>query len=190
MDFLIRNETRIIGLLESILFAAGEPVVVAEISAALNIPADQLENSIDSLEKLLECEDRGIRLVRTGNSISLATKTENYPQIAAVLGRSRKRTLTRAASEVLAVIAYRQPVTRVDIDQIRGVGSAGSLQRLLDAGLIEECGRLEAPGRPWLYRTTDVFLRTAGIERLEDLPEWKDFCVPEEDNTGSDQEEN
>ena len=123
-------------LLESILFAAGEPVSAADTADALGITRETLDSCADRLEESYRSSERGIRLVRTEDRYSLSTKPENYPQIAAVLGRSRRRTLTRASAEVLAVVAYRQPVTRVDVDQIRGVGSAGSIQKLLDSDLI------------------------------------------------------
>ncbi len=180
MDFLIRDEAKLTGLLESILFAAGEPVSAADTADALGITRETLDSCADRLEESYRSSERGIRLVRTEDRYSLSTKPENYPQIAAVLGRSRRRTLTRASAEVLAVVAYRQPVTRVDVDQIRGVGSAGSIQKLLDSDLIEECGRLEAPGRPYLYRTTQTFLINAGIRSLEELPDWNSFGGNEE----------
>lgn len=166
---------RLEGLVEAILFAAGEGVRLRDIQKRLELTGEKLEEVVSRLMKSYQKSARGIRLIRAGGTLRLVTKSEYYPQVAQVLGRSQKKTLSRASAEVLAIVAYLQPVTRIDIDQIRGVGSASALQRLTDLGIVEECGKLEVAGHPRLYRTTDAFLRLAGIENLTELPDYDSF---------------
>lgn len=169
------GDAHLAGLLEALLFAAGEGVRQTEIEKRLGISADEIGRAVEKLSQSYQSAARGIRLIRSGDTLRLVTKSEYYPQLAELLGLGRKKTLSRASNEVLAIVAYLQPVTRIDIDQIRGVGSASALQRLADLGIVESCGRLEAPGHPRLYRTTDAFLRLAGIEKLEELPDYDSF---------------
>lgn len=169
------DETRLMGLLEAILFAAGEGVRLPEIQKKLELDPEKLDRVVGMLSQSYQKSGRGIRLIRAGDTLRLVTKSEYYPQVSLVLGRSQKKTLSRASAEVLAIVAYLQPVTRIDIDQIRGVGSASALQRLTDLGIVEECGKLEVAGHPRLYRTTDAFLRLAGIENLTELPDYDSF---------------
>lgn len=169
------DEERLAGLIEAILFAAGEGVRLRDIRKHLELSEEELDRVVGRLIETYQMSTRGIRLIRAGDTLRLVTKSEYYPQVAQVLGRSQKKTLSRASAEVLAIVAYLQPVTRIDIDQIRGVGSASALQRLTDLGIVEECGKLEVAGHPRLYRTTDAFLRLAGIENLTDLPDYDSF---------------
>lgn len=169
------DDSRLAGLIEAILFAAGEGVRLRDIEKRLEISQDTLARVVQTLQAAYQRSERGIRLIRAGDTLRLVTKSEYYPQVAQVLGRSQKKTLSRASAEVLAIVAYLQPVTRIDIDQIRGVGSASALQRLTDLGIVEECGKLEVAGHPRLYRTTDAFLRLAGIENLTQLPDYDSF---------------
>lgn len=169
------DEARLEGLVEAILFAAGEGVRLRDIEKRLEISQESLARVVAALQASYQKSERGIRLIRAGDTLRLVTKSEYYPQVAQVLGRSQKKTLSRASAEVLAIVAYLQPVTRIDIDQIRGVGSASALQRLTDLGIVEECGKLEVAGHPRLYRTTDAFLRLAGIENLTELPDYDSF---------------
>ena len=182
------------GVLEGILFAAGDPVKTRDLSDVLGVSAERIDSILETMADRYEGMDRGIRLVRAGGSWQMSTKPELYPVIQKVLGLEQKNGLSRAALETLAIIAYRQPVTRVDVEKIRGVSCSSSIQRLTDRELIEEAGRKEAPGRPFYYRTTDLFLRSVHLENLGDLPCFEEFMKraeklnldeePEEDNAG------
>lgn len=165
----------LIGAAESVLFAAGDPVLISELQDGLRIEAAQIEEVIAALEVRYSQKDCGVTLIKTDATLQLVSKPENHDAVARVLGIDKKRTLSRAAVEVLAIVAYRQPVTRVEIDKIRGVRSAGAIERLCDQALIQTCGRLDVPGRPHLYETTETFLRLAGIASLKELPEYDTF---------------
>ena len=115
-------------------------------------------------------EDRGIRLIEINGGYQLVTKEENSDYIQKLLKKNRKHSLSQASIESLAIIAYKQPITRINIDEIRGVKSESALQRLVERNLIREVGRLEVPGRPILYGTTDEFLRQFGLKTLKELP--------------------
>ena len=156
--------------LEAILFAAGEPVAIDRICTALAVSREDAEKLAVSLEARLDREESGVRLVRLGEKLQLATKSEFAEEICAVLETRKPPALSAQAMETLAVVAYRQPVTRAYIEQVRGVESSYTVSSLADKGFIEACGRLEVPGRPLLYRTTDRFLRVFGLASLADLP--------------------
>ncbi|MBR4940434.1 MAG: SMC-Scp complex subunit ScpB, partial [Clostridia bacterium] len=123
-----------------------------------------------SLESRLDMDDSGIRLVRVGDKLQLVSKSEFADQICAALETRKPPALSQQAMETLSVVAYRQPVTKAYIEQVRGVESSYTVTSLAEKGFIEPCGRLEAPGRPVLYRTTDMFLRVFGLSSLMDLP--------------------
>lgn len=167
------GENQRLSRLEAVLFAAGEEVSIRKLQEIEGQSFEEVTEDLKKLEARYLKEDRGICLLRTAESALLATKEECYDSIEKVLGERKKKKLSKASAEVLSIIAYLQPVTRVKIDEIRGVGSTSALQRLLDFSLIEEAGRLEAPGRPLLYRTTDEFLRLAGIHDLNELEPWE-----------------
>ncbi|HAZ06545.1 MAG TPA: SMC-Scp complex subunit ScpB [Acetobacterium sp.] len=116
-----------------------------------------------------------MRLVQTKDTYQLSTKPEYYTYIKEITRQQEKTGLSRAALETLAIIAYRQPVTRLAVDELRGVSSSSAIQRLLDRGLICDGGRLEAPGRPILYKTTNAFLKTMGLSSLKEMPEFEVF---------------
>lgn len=163
------------GLVEGILFASGEAVHEQTLAQALNIETDCLGEVLTRLAEDYTGRNRGLRLVQTGRFWQLTTKPELYEYIAKVVEVQESSGLSRAALETLAIIAYRQPITRIDIDGIRGVSSNSSVQRLMDKGHIKEAGRLEAPGRPILYKTTPDFLRSIGLASLQDLPSYESF---------------
>ena len=156
---------------EGILFAAGEPVHIDRICMALETSRDETERALQSLGDYYAFERRGIRLLHMENDWQLCTA----PEYAAVIRRTfeirKPAKLSQPALEVLAIVAYYQPVTRAYVDQVRGVDSAYTVSLLLDRDLIEVCGQLkEQPGRPRLYRTTENFLRSFHISSLEELP--------------------
>lgn len=157
--------------LEAVLFAAGDAVPVDRLVAALETSREALLDAAAALENLYDFENRGIMLLRLEDKLQLCSRPL-YAEAARRVTESRKPpSLSAAALEVLTVVAYRQPVTRAFIDQLRGVDSGGTVAGLLEKGLIEEAGRLDVPGRPILFRTTEAFLRTFGLSGLEELPE-------------------
>ena len=155
---------------EGILFASGEPVHISRICLALDTDRPRAEEALRRLGDYYAFERRGIRLVRMEDSYQLCSAPE-YAEIIRKAFEIRKTAkLSQPALEVLAIVAYYQPVTRAQVDQIRGVDSAYTVGLLLDRKLIEECGHLQAPGNPRLYRTTQAFLRSFHIRSLEELP--------------------
>lgn len=156
--------------LEAVLFAAGDAVPVDRLAAALDTSCEALLDAAEALENLYDFENRGIMLLRLEDKLQLCSRPL-YAEAARRVTESRKPpSLSAAALEVLTVVAYRQPVTRAFIDQLRGVDSGGTVAGLVEKGLIEEAGRLDVPGRPILYKTTETFLRTFGLSSLEELP--------------------
>ena len=155
---------------EAILFASGEPVSAARIAIVTDSDeADVLEAGAE-LAAEYESQKRGIRLVRLNDSLQLHSAPEHADAITRALEQRRAPKLSPASLEVLAIAAYFQPVTRAYIEQMRGVDSSYTVGVLTERGMIEPCGQLEAVGRPTLYRTTDLFLRTMGISSLDELP--------------------
>lgn len=155
--------------LSAILFASGEPVPIARVAAALEMDEPSVHKLADVLEKTLA--KTGICLLRLDNELQLATRAECAEVVRKVLDMRRDTPLSSAAMEVLAVVAYRQPVTKSYVEQVRGVDCGGVLSSLATKGLVEERGRLDVPGRPILYGTTAAFLRCFGLNSLTDLPE-------------------
>lgn len=156
--------------IEAILFALGEPVTTARLAQALDAPEEDILDACQGLAAFYETQARGIRLVQLEQSWQLVSAPRWGEVIRGLLDRKKADKLSPAALETLAIVAYFQPVTRVYLDQARGVDSAHSLGLLLDRELIEPCGNLDAPGRPTLYRTTKTFLRSFGLSSLEELP--------------------
>ncbi len=155
---------------EGILFASGEPVHISRICMALGTDRPRAEEALRRLGDYYAYERRGIRLVRMEDSYQLCSAPEYAEIIRRAFEIRKTAKLSQPALEVLAIAAYYQPVTRAQVDQIRGVDSAYTIGLLLDRGLIEECGQLQAPGRPRLYRTTQGFLRAFHLASLEELP--------------------
>lgn len=155
---------------EGILFASGEPVHISRLCMALDTDRPRAEEALQRLGDYYAFEQRGIRLVRMEDSYQLCSAPEYAEIIRRAFEIRKTAKLSPPALEVLAIVAYYQPVTRAQIDQIRGVDSAYTIGLLLDRKMIEECGRLQVPGRPRLYHTTQTFLRSFHITNLEDLP--------------------
>ena len=154
----------------SILFAAGEPLEAARVAQAAGLDEAAVDKYLPALRESLEEAGVPLQLLRLDGKLQLATLPQFAPAIREALELRRGSPLSQAAMEVLAVVAYNQPVTRAFVEQVRGVDSAGVLSALVEKQLVEEAGRLELPGRPIAYRTTDRFLRSFGLESLEDLP--------------------
>ena len=160
-----------VGIVEAILFVTGNAVEKKEICRAMELTEGELEETLDALESGYDFDRRGLRLLRFGAHVQLATRPDYAPYVEKLLQPVQKQSLSQAVMETLAVIAYRQPVTKAEIEQVRGVKCDYSVQSLLTKGLIEEVGRKEALGRPILYGTTDDFLRHFCISSLSELPE-------------------
>lgn len=157
-------------IIEAILFVAGDPVRVDVLAHSMNLTVIELEEALDTLRDHLSLENRGIQLNRSGDAVFLSICPKYAPQVELFLQPIRKQPLSQAVLETLSIIAYRQPVTKGDIESVRGVKCDYSVQALLNRGFIEECGRRETLGRPLLYKTTDKFLQHFGIETLDELP--------------------
>ena len=156
---------------EAILFASGEPVQVKRLCAALELARPAVERALQDLRDYYAYDRRGIRMVQMEDSWQLCSAPEFGNAVHRALEIRKPAKLSQPALEALTIIAYYQPTTRAYVDQIRGVDSAYTMSLLLNRGLIEECGRLQVPGRPRLYRTTKQFLRAFHMNSLEDLPE-------------------
>ncbi|HWR65938.1 MAG TPA: SMC-Scp complex subunit ScpB [Bellilinea sp.] len=155
--------------IEAILFVAPQPVSVLQLAEALATPVVEVEASLKELDRTLQ-NGRGVRLQRHEGRYQLTTAPEMAEEIEKYLGLEATSRLSRAALETLAIVAYRQPITRPGVDAIRGVNSDGVMKSLLSKGLISEVGRTEGPGRPILYGSTQDFLQHFGINSLDDLP--------------------
>jgi segregation and condensation protein B len=156
--------------IESLLFVSGRPLQRAELRKLLGIDEERLTEALQALEYALESQERGIRLQRLGEQVQLVTAPENAHYVAALLGLPMTARLTPAALETLAVVAYRQPITRSQIESVRGVNSDRALASLIQHGLVAEVGRAQTVGRPALFATTAEFLQQFGLTSLEQLP--------------------
>ena len=174
-------------VLEGLLFVVGEDgLTIEQISDVLNITAEEAKTLIMDLKKDYESEDRGLRIDFLGNRFKLTTKFEHKEYYQKLIENPETNTLSQAALETLAIIAYNEPITRVQIDNIRGVGSVSILRKLVAKGFIKESGRSDLPGRPILYETTNEFLDYFGLSSTKDLPNMDDIIngvsVEEDDN--------
>ena len=165
--------------IEAILFAAGESVPVARLSLILEATEGEIDYAAAELAEKYEREGRGMRILRLDDKLQMCSAPEYAPYITKTLEQRTPPKLSQSALEALAVVAYFQPVTRAYLDQVRGVDSSYTVSVLQQRGLIEPCGKLDAPGRPALFRTTDVFLRTMGISELSQLPPLPDMTSGE-----------
>lgn len=167
---------------EAVLFAAGEPVETEKFCTVFEIDPDTVDSIMDMLSDRLDTSGSAVKLVRLDFSYQLCTRKEYAENIRSVLDLRRRAPLSQAALEVLAVIAYNQPVTKAYVEQVRGVDCSGVVSTLVEKGLLEEKGRLELPGRPLLYGTTHNFLRCFGLKDLKELPEVPSEEVIEDGN--------
>ena len=171
------------GAVEAILYAAGYPVKYEKIAEVLGLDLRNTKTLIEHLadEYNAEGSKRGIALLMFDDTCQFCTKEQYAPYIREALGIRRGGNLSASSMEVLAIVAYNQPVTRSFIDQVRGVDSSYAVNSLIDKALIEACGRLDAPGRPMLYATTEKFLRVFGLRSLSELPATEIILPPKED---------
>lgn len=176
----------IFGAIEAILFASGTPVEVDRIVRALELDTATVTQCIDELINLYSDAKNGIKIVRLNNSVQMCSNKEYGTYVRKVMDMKKNTPLSQAAMEVLAIVAYNQPVTKAFVEQVRGVDCSGVLGSLCVKGLVEEKGRLELPGRPLLYGTTEHFLRCFSIENLEGLPPLPEPTEEEEAPTEKD----
>ena len=158
------------GAIEAILFTMGDSVELGKIAAAVEHDEDTVRKIIHQMMDKYEEEDRGVRIVELENSFQMCTKPEMYEDLIRVARQPRKYVLTDVLLETLSIIAYKQPVTKLEIEKIRGVKSDHAVNKLVEYNLVCEAGRLDAPGRPLLFGTTEEFLRRFSIHSIEDLP--------------------
>lgn len=168
MDDVKKNSLK--SAIESLLFASGEPLGLQDLASHLDEKSKLIEIIIQEMMEEYEAFNRGIKVICIKGSYQLVTKAQNADYIQKLLKKNKRQSLSQASIESLAIIAYKQPITRIDIDEIRGVKSESAIQRLVEKELIKEVGRLEVPGRPILYGTTEEFLRQFELKDLKDLP--------------------
>ncbi len=164
---------KVTAAIEAILYAAGHPITYEKLSEVLGLSKKDIKNLTETMSREYNAPDshRGVLLLCYPDSCQLATKEEFLPYIREALGIKRGGNLSASTLEALAVVAYNQPVTRAYVDAVRGVDSSYAMTSLIDKGLIESLSRMDAPGRPMLYTTTDKFLRVFGLSSLEELPQ-------------------
>jgi len=170
---------KIQSIIESILFAAGRVVTINEMEMALEVSRDNLEKILDNMQEQYKDANRGIELVKINDGYELCSKKENYEYIYQIIDKRNKPKLSNAALETLSIIAYNPRISRAEIESIRGVNVDATIYKLLEYGLIEEGGKLDLPGRPMSYKTTDEFLKMFGYSSLNDLPELPRYKMDE-----------
>ena len=167
------------GMIEAILFAAGREVKIKELMLALEANSEEIISIVESMKIEYQEENRGLQIINVGEAYQLCTKKEYYEVIYSIFDKRNKPNLSQAALETLAIIAYNPRITRAEIDSIRGVGSDATIYKLLEYHLIEETGKLDAPGKPGTYGVTPEFFRMFGFNSLEELPELPRYKVDE-----------
>ncbi|MCR5848741.1 MAG: SMC-Scp complex subunit ScpB [Lachnospiraceae bacterium] len=165
------ERSEIKGKIEGILFAMGESVSIKEIVTALGEEEETIREAIDEMRTDYISKDRGIQIVMLEDNVQLRTKDEYYDDLIKIASAPKKNVLSDSVLETLSIIAYKQPVTRMDVEKIRGVNSDFGINKLLEYGLIKELGRLDAPGKPLLFGTSEQFLRAFNVDSIEDLPQ-------------------
>ena len=166
-------------IIESIMFAVGRDISVNELASVLELAPENIEEIIESMRIEFDEAGRGIQIIKVNNGYQLCSRKENYEYIYQIIDKRNKPNLSQAALETLAIIAYNPKITRAEIESIRGVNSDGTIYKLLEHNLIEDVGRLDAPGRPTTYDTTKEFLRMFGYSSLEELPELPRYKLDE-----------
>ena len=166
-------------LIESMLFAAGRVVSVSEMAKILEMTPDEVDAIVRNYMEDCKDESRGIEVIKVNDGYKMTTKKGAYDCLVQLFDNRAKPSLSSAALEILSIIAYNPKITRAEIEAIRGVNSDGTLYRLMEYHLIEEAGKMDAPGRPTMYRTTDEFLKMFGVSSLEELPELPRYKLDE-----------
>ena len=162
-------------IIESLLFVWGEPLSYKEISKILELNSKEIKIILEEMKDDFKRLDRGIELKNYDDNYQLVTKKENYQYVNKLISKNKTKKLSNSAMEILAIIAYKQPITRLEIEEIRGIKSSSSIETLITKNLIKEVGRLERIGKPILYGTTKEFLRVFSLENLNSLPKFKEI---------------
>ena len=170
---------KIKSIIEAILFAAGRPVTKTELMLCLEISEDDIQAILENMQEEYKNQARGIELIKVENSYQLCNKKELYEYVYPILDKRSKPKLSNAALETLAIIAYNPKITRAEIEAIRGVSADACVYKLLEYGLVEESGKIDLPGKPMSYKTTEEFLRMFGYSSLEELPELPRYKLDE-----------
>lgn len=166
-------------VLEAILFTMGESVEIDRLAEVIEENEQTTKEILDEMAEAYQKDDRGIQLTTLDNAVQLCTKGELYEYLIKIAKSPKKYVLTDTLLETLSIIAYKQPITRLEIEKVRGVSCDHAVNRLLEFELVTEVGRLDAPGRPLLFGTTEQFLRSFGVKSLDDLPELNPVQIEE-----------
>lgn len=176
-------------IIKALLFAWGDPLDIKTISDICEIDSEEIERAMEDLRSEMDLSNDGLKIIRMNSSYQLISRDIYFDYVKKLLSEKPKNNLSNASIETLSIIAYKQPVTKMQIEKIRSVKSDGPVNTLLDRGLIEEVGRLDTPGKPILYGTSDIFLRSFGIEDLSELPDINmDINIERQDNGESETE--
>ncbi len=176
-------------IIKALLFAWGDPLDIKTISDICELDIEEIERAIEELRSEMDSSNDGLKIIRMNSSYQLISRDIYFDYVKKLLSEKPKNNLSNASIETLSIIAYKQPVTKMQIEKIRSVKSDGPVNTLLDRGLIEEVGRLDTPGKPILYGTSDIFLRSFGIEDLSELPDINmDINIERQDNGESETE--
>ncbi len=159
-----------IAIIEAILFAHGDPITPEKLAEASGIDEETTIKLIDQLERRYNVQESGLQIIRLNDGFQITTRSEYADYIKSALETRKQQPLSQAAMETLSIVAYNQPVTKSFVEQVRGIDSSSVVNTLVERDLLEEAGRLDLPGRPVAYRTTDTFLRCFGISSLNELP--------------------
>ncbi|RMC96363.1 segregation/condensation protein B [Clostridium autoethanogenum] len=162
-------------IIESLLFVSGEPLTLKQIASIIKLSSKRTKDLLKDMTVKYRQKSRGIKILNNEDKYSLVTKTQNSYYVEELLGNNSRQSLSQASLETLAIIAYKQPITRIDIDEIRGVKSDRAISTLVERKLIKENGRLSVPGRPILYGTTEEFLKYFGLENINEIPSIEEF---------------
>ncbi len=171
------NKKKVKATIEAILFTMGNSVELDKIAMAVELDKEEVRSIIKEMIKDYDCDERGIKIIELEDAFQLCTKKEYYESLIKVAKVPKKQVLSDALLETLSIIAYKQPVTRLEIEKIRGVSSEKAINRLMEFDLCKELGRLDAPGRPMLFGTTEEFLRVFGVQSIDELPVISDDLV-------------
>lgn len=170
-------------IIKALLFAWGDPLDIKTISDICELDIEEIESAMEDLRSEMDSSKDGLKIIRMNSSYQLISRDIYFDYVKKLLSEKPKNNLSNASIETLSIIAYKQPVTKMQIEKIRSVKSDGPVNTLLDRGLIEEVGRLDTPGKPILYGTSDIFLRSFGIEDLSELPDINmDINIERQDN--------
>lgn len=161
---------RIEAVIEAVLFTMGDSVEVEKLAAAIEHDVDTTTKIVHNMMDKYQAENRGIKIIELENAFQMCTKPEYYEELIKVASQPRKYALTEVLLETLSIIAYKQPITKLEIEKIRGVSCEHAVNKLVEYGLAKEVGRLDAPGRPMLFGTTEEFLRSFGVQSIDELP--------------------